>query len=456
MVNQEDEPTSAPRKTLCSHTDRIRSPTIPTVQGKDAQFSTHNVPDISQSITGSAAASLQETGGHGRRQALNMDSDSGSSLAARGRSPPALLPWGTSDPAASAEKVTQDGDMVFDPPHVVTSSYVSPGVHQVAHNLTVSPFLVYQCIEKFFSRLQPVMPVLKQSVLTRRFTQSLDDSDECVVVALCALALLRSPGAFEQGFAHRQHLAQHMIQRCQQLRQGFAWLSTTPSHSAIVSYFLSLCCFDLQQSAAQRHYLREAIDLAEKSGSDNSVVQGAEVAADEASMRVLSDLLYVTEVSSSIQRHHASHFRTVRDEPFSAAHGVNEVIVHGVHRLFRVFQLLDQGILQCPGHAHTTSGTANCRQLLIRAHNGLGVLDRVYAHFSQQADILITIEWARLMLWNASVSHGFVSRSDDDPAFRYDFPAVIAKSLCEVIRDLPLEAIYDHGLGIVGVKVHSV
>lgn len=330
------------------------------------------------------------------------------------------------------------------------SRYVSSGIRQVSQNIAVSPFIIRQCMDIFFDRLLPVMPVLQQHALLSDVMQGFTESDECVVVAICALTLLRSPVTYVQTRQTGSHLqlAQHMIRRCQQLRLGFSWLSSSGGRSAIVSYFIALCCFDLQQPAAQRHYLREARELAHGPDGPSSPHEPAPSYVDERCRHFLSDLLYITEVSSAIQRHHDTS-SSADDDRLSILLESDDVVSNGLGGLYHIFYLLDHSVLQCPGHIHDDATSGPCRERLVHAQHRLNLGVPYRSHASQRADFLVTKEWARLIVWNAAIAHGLVCAAESNVAFRYDFPAVVAKALCTAMQTLPLEDVYIHGLGIV-------
>jgi hypothetical protein len=71
----------------------------------------------------------------------------------------------------------------------------------------------------------------------------------------------------------------------------------------------------------------------------------------------------------------------------------------------------------------------------------------------QSANILITQQWLRLMVWQTALRLGLISSTAADSAFSYGYPVEIASSLCEILKTLAPISIQVHGLGIVSQKI---
>lgn len=69
----------------------------------------------------------------------------------------------------------------------------------------------------------------------------------------------------------------------------------------------------------------------------------------------------------------------------------------------------------------------------------------------QKADILITQQWLRLVFWQSSMRQGLLSSTAEDATLSYQFPCLIAKSLCTVLGTISSVAILIHGMAIVSV-----
>jgi hypothetical protein len=66
----------------------------------------------------------------------------------------------------------------------------------------------------------------------------------------------------------------------------------------------------------------------------------------------------------------------------------------------------------------------------------------------QKADILITQQWLRLIVWQSSMRQGLLSSNAEDESMTFRYPLKIAHSLLDVISSLPTTSIEVHGMGI--------
>jgi hypothetical protein len=66
----------------------------------------------------------------------------------------------------------------------------------------------------------------------------------------------------------------------------------------------------------------------------------------------------------------------------------------------------------------------------------------------QKADILITQQWLRLIVWQSSMRQGLLSSFSPDESMTFQYPLQIAHSLLGVISSLPSMSIEVHGMGI--------
>lgn len=66
----------------------------------------------------------------------------------------------------------------------------------------------------------------------------------------------------------------------------------------------------------------------------------------------------------------------------------------------------------------------------------------------QKADILVTQQWLRLIVWQSSMRQGLLSSVAADESMTFRYPLKIAHSLLSVISSVPIASIEVHGMGI--------
>ena len=68
----------------------------------------------------------------------------------------------------------------------------------------------------------------------------------------------------------------------------------------------------------------------------------------------------------------------------------------------------------------------------------------------QEADIRITQQWLRTIIWQLSTASRCLSSTASDRSMTLRYPIEIAQDLASVTLRLPLEAMDAHGIGMVG------
>ena len=66
----------------------------------------------------------------------------------------------------------------------------------------------------------------------------------------------------------------------------------------------------------------------------------------------------------------------------------------------------------------------------------------------QKADLLMTQQWLRLVVWQSSCRHGLLSTAAEEESMTFGFPLLIARDTVAVLQSLPNHAIEVHGMGI--------
>jgi hypothetical protein len=69
----------------------------------------------------------------------------------------------------------------------------------------------------------------------------------------------------------------------------------------------------------------------------------------------------------------------------------------------------------------------------------------------QQADLLISRQWLKTMVWQLCVTKGLLSSSSSNESMSFYYPVPIARDVVIVSRSLSKEAFEPHGVGIVSL-----
>jgi len=157
--------------------------------------------------------------------------------------------------------------------------------------------------------------------------------------------------------------------------------------------------------------------------------------------------MLIVDRSFAILRHKPLTLSKTPDFP-TTLHDYELPEIHdGFMRLVNSYHLLDSSFVDTWNEsadrpASTLTYTALQRQLN-RPHPSDVPLTDI-----QKADILVTQQWLRLIVWQSSMRQGLLSSTAEDESMTFRYPLKIAHSLLNVISSLPTTSIEVHGMGI--------
>lgn len=216
------------------------------------------------------------------------------------------------------------------------------------------------------------------------------------------------------------------------------------------SFFLFSAFFCLGNDNSAWFYLREAITLLQLLRLDEESTYSSSL-ADDAVLSVYSRrmfwVLFITERAYALQRHRALTLRKSIELP-SVDSGSERHILLGFLDLISLFQHFDNDFLAIWNQSsmtHTTSA-----ELLVRLQNVLdySLPSTAGCTQSQLADLLVSREWLKTMVWQLCVSRTLLSSSSNEESMSFRYPVKIARDVVLVSRLLPLNAFEANGVGI--------
>lgn len=116
------------------------------------------------------------------------------------------------------------------------------------------------------------------------------------------------------------------------------------------------------------------------------------------------------------------------------------------------FDMLQESDVPLFGYGGIESPNQSCLDLLQKKLREVPV-EGDSINDVQTADICVTRQWMRAVLWRFSVNHGLLSPLSTDQVSSLSYPFQIAKEFLSVISQLPSEAIEAHGQGMASVKI---
>lgn len=294
-----------------------------------------------------------------------------------------------------------------------------------------------ECFEAFYSKLYTIVPILDRDEFLRNVDfDSMPMEKFCLVSALCAmtnLQVLNKP-------------VEDLIRETLRARQTFDYVEAPTLDSVHISFFLFACFFGLNIHNTAWFYLREAITFAQLIGLDNEESYTRISSRTERAYRRRSFwVLFVTERAYAIQRHHSLSMQPSIDLPSTIDQDLNENM-SGFNFMVDLWSQIDSDFLsmwndkrypitpEWMGRLHDKVCTALPKVLNITE--------------VQEADILISQQWLRTILWQLSTSRMLLSSNSPNAALRFSFPIQISQDLLSVTNRISKEALEVHGIGV--------
>jgi hypothetical protein len=341
------------------------------------------------------------------------------------------------------------------PPHAALQ------VVAVAAEMGVSPNLISECVKQYFLHLYSIMPVIHEATFHRRLNQQepLPLEEKGLLVALCAMTLMKSPPASDLNFDAKKDICRRFLSQVLEIRKQGEWIESASLTSIITSYCVAVAHWELGQYRSHCLYLREAVGLALEQGLHLDSFYTKLTHMQEICHRRTFALLFITERGLAILRNKPIMISRLQYLPTEHFDDEDPTILAGFQCICQLFSLLDEKFVELWRQvAPEIEGPSHNVQNIAAIQHDLNAISFETSGLSdiQKADVLITQQWLRLIFWQASMRQGLVSSTSRDPVFYYDYPITIAKTLCEMMSKLPINAVIVHGSGIVCRMAHCI
>lgn len=329
----------------------------------------------------------------------------------------------------------------------ITTEYQQVNWQQVEHGLHLF------CEKMYY--IYPIVDTRHLQLLVEN-PQQLRRVEARLLWSICALTLMAVDAWASFDLQSRIKAAREHIRRCLEDLTHPDYAETVAPEDVLTSLFIAVTFFDLKCRNKAWFYIREAISLAQLAGM-HVVDQDSKIDPVERIRRQrIYALLYITERGAFIHDMlPVSIFVSPRllceklpDEDPS--------ISSGLDMLFRLFSLLTYDFVRARSRLSSAGSIDDDYDVFADLQEKLRQdVDVTAVSGIQRADILITQQWLRLMVWQTALKLGMISSTATNPSYSYSYPVQIALALCEVLKILPSTTIEVHGLGIVSGMVFS-
>ncbi|KAJ4397895.1 hypothetical protein N0V85_006431 [Neurospora sp. IMI 360204] len=350
---------------------------------------------------------------------------------------------------------------------------------------------VQAVLEKlFYQYLYPVMPVLYMPEIQRMDPRTCDLPEKNLLYSLSALTCFRMSGhslGAEESPEFWDQAGRFLLNDCLDVRKQYDLYENISLNTVVSSMFLASSFFETNQSTKAWVYLREALTFAQELGlEDESTYAG--LSAEEALCRQrVFWLLYVMERSFAILRNKPLMLRRTPKLPMTLHAYESRVIHTGFLQLLGIYIPLRDSIIEAWTYgSHPTvdvntylalqnqlarpagssgglsiphpllppSPTVAVSSVQIPVTQACGFSDLSLSSSSisssptdpvapvaeptasQTAELLVTQQWLRLIIWLSSLRQGYLSWAAENESMHFAFPLTIARQTALVLRSL--------------------
>lgn len=330
-------------------------------------------------------------------------------------------------------------------------SQAEPRLMALASEIGMSGYLMSQCMKQWFRHIYPIHPVLHEPSFVRMLNQAeeLSTSEKILVLSLCAVTVTHAAPPSDLTLQNKQDLGRELLKQCLHLRHTYEWIETATLTTVISSFFLCITYFELKQVRSHHFFLREAIGLAREMTTDAE--KGVDSPIEMICRKRLLAVLFITERGCAILRNKPISLLRLPSIPTEFFDDHDEIVLAGFISLCNLFSILDDKFVELwyattPEDEPLSSPLDNVAAIQ-HDLNKLSFNNTKMTEI-QKADVLITHQWLRLIFWQASMRQGLITSASTDKAFLYNYPIVIARDLCQLMRSMEYSSILVHGLGI--------
>ncbi|KAI5206842.1 hypothetical protein E4T39_02264 [Aureobasidium subglaciale] len=307
---------------------------------------------------------------------------------------------------------------------------------------------IERSVDLFFKHTYPIYPIIDEisirSILSGSREPTLAES--CLLWSMCALTLVTVDSWPSMTAESRSVTARKYVRQCLDIRVANNFIESASLEDVLTSLFIAVTYFDLQCRKTSWFYLKEAIAL----GHFVGITSAGQNALLDPTQKIIYQrvyaLLYITERGACIHDKFPVSILEPPNLPCEALPGEDPTISPSLSGLLQLFSLLDMNfILSWTESSLSPTTVLKLEELQhnLRQSIGLQAMSDI-----QCANILVTQQWLRLMVWQTALKLGLVSSTAVSSTFSYTYPVEIATSLCEILKTLAPISIQVHGLGI--------
>ncbi|KAL2865279.1 uncharacterized protein BJX67DRAFT_383020 [Aspergillus lucknowensis] len=310
----------------------------------------------------------------------------------------------------------------------------------------LNPTVVQSCAEYFFARMLGTVPIFLPATFQNhvdRMAESLHSY--CLVCAFCAFIFTQT------GYASWQNPdnptatpGRSFLEEALATRRHLDPFTAPIRHGITIAFLLYGCQIGLGNQRQAYYFLREATTLYTAGMLDQP---DAEVDEGRPSFAgSLFWLLLISERAHAIRRHRPITLEITSDSP-ALDNTHSDSFSTGFRCLADLYRPFDQSFLSRWNGTETSFSRESLIQL--EEHLQQAVPTDLELPDILLADLRVSQQWLRTMIWQLATTAGFLSSTPSHPCLDLRYPLQIARDLSLATWKLSRESMATHGVGLV-------
>ena len=354
----------------------------------------------------------------------------------------------------------------------------------------LSSELADTCIREFFDKMFTTVPILHRGWIQQRASEVSTSPDAyCVVGSLCVYVVvqcrvelpgLSSPLSPSSAKQQANSLGLRLVEDIKRMRNQTDYSDNPTTSTILTSFFLCAGLFSLERHNTAWYYMQEAITFIKMMRIHREESYGVGGPADVMNRR----LFWILFISERYWLQPPPSIRLLTKRRAQALHKHRDILLHetiefpqpdpddpfdelgiiGLTCLYNMFRAVDdqfsqtwtnlRSSTQIVWPANTAIWLAGLQQQLTDA-----VPPDLKCTKVQEADLRVTQQWLRLVVWQLSTASGCLSSAAHDESMTLLYPIKLSKDLAETLQFIDIEAMDVHGIGLVtwslALRVHE-
>ncbi|KEY64578.1 hypothetical protein S7711_03640 [Stachybotrys chartarum IBT 7711] len=327
----------------------------------------------------------------------------------------------------------------------------------------VSIDVITFCVDAFFKHKYPITPILDRAQVEAMILHLVSYTEQYALLTACCSVMVLNPELLDLPSSPPSADGQSrpyssadlpsvdcLISETMKARSLCDWVEHPSLTSVQTSFFLFSAYFCLGKDNSAWFHLREAITILQtiRFHEESTYTDLAEDSGLVVYARRMFWVLFITERAYGLQRHRPLTLQETIALP-AVNEGREKDILTGFLDLISLFRNFDSDFLNV-WNLQSVEGPASS-EAIVRLQDILqhSLRNLPSCTDNQKADLLLTRQWLKRMVWQLCVTKSLLSSTTDEESMSIAYPITIAREAVIASNIVPATALEANGVGIV-------